>query len=62
MRPMKNFGILLKALFNTQKSGIFWVKVPQTFKNKEDKSNFIYSTIELLNIKIKIDDNQNTKH
>ncbi len=31
-------------------------------KNKEDKSNFIYSTIELLNIKIKIDDNQNTKH
>ena len=45
MRPMKNFGILLKALFNTQSSGIFWIRVPQKFKTKEDKNNFIYIAV-----------------
>jgi len=55
MRPMKNFGILLKALFNTQSSGIFWIRVPQKFKTKEDKNNFIYSTLELLNLRTEID-------
>ena len=62
MRPMRHFGEILKGLFNPPKTGIFWIKVPQNFKTKEDKNNFIYSTLELLNIKISVNDNQDSEH
>tara|TARA_R100000935_G_scaffold56937_1_gene89665 strand:+ start:353 stop:541 length:189 start_codon:yes stop_codon:yes gene_type:complete len=62
MRPMKRFGILLKALLFPAKNGNFWIRVPQKFKTKEDKNNFIYSTLEILNLKTEIDDNENSKH
>ena len=56
MRPMREIGRLITAFFNPPPSGNFWIRVNKKMKTQEDKNNFIYSTIELLNLEIEVDD------
>ena len=61
VRPMRKFGNLIKDIFNPSQSVHFWVRVKEKTITKEEKENIIFSVIELLNNRIKIDE-QNTKH
>jgi len=62
MRPMREIGRLIIAFFNPPPSGNFWIRIDKKMKTQEDKNNLIYSTIELLNLEIEVDDKQNTKY
>ena len=55
VRPMRKFGNLLKDLFYPKDTRHFWVRVKDNAKTKEEKENFIFAIIELLNQRIKID-------
>jgi hypothetical protein len=55
VRPMRKFGNLLKDLFYPKDSRHFWVRVKDNAKTKEEKENFIFAIIELLNQRITID-------
>ena len=61
MRPMLKMGNLLKGIFNPNKTNYFWIRVKDNANTKEEKDNFIFATIELLNERIQIN-GQNTKH
>tara|TARA_R110002126_G_scaffold144457_1_gene290567 strand:+ start:81 stop:284 length:204 start_codon:yes stop_codon:yes gene_type:complete len=61
LRPMRAFGNFLKQILNPPKTGNIWLCIKPTLKTKEEKDNFIFATIELLNNQIKIDE-QDTKH
>ncbi len=61
VRPMRKFGNLIKDIFNPSQSVHFWVRVKEKTITKEEKENIIFSVIELLNNRIKIDE-QNTKY
>tara|TARA_R110002050_G_scaffold94607_1_gene196794 strand:- start:3571 stop:3774 length:204 start_codon:yes stop_codon:yes gene_type:complete len=61
VRPMRKFGDLLKDLFYPKDTRHFWVRVKDNANTKEEKDNFIFATIELLNERIQIN-GQNTKH
>jgi len=58
---MREIGRLITAFFNPSPSGNFWIRVNKKMKTQEDKNNFIYSTIELLNLEIEVDE-QNTEY
>ncbi len=55
VRPMRKFGNLLKDLFYPKDTRHFWVRVKDNVKTKEEKENFIFAIIELLNQRITID-------
>lgn len=55
VRPMRKFGNLLKDLFYPKDTRHFWVRVKDNVKTKEEKENFIFAVIELLNQRITID-------
>jgi|11_taG_2_1085331.scaffolds.fasta_scaffold22621_5 hypothetical protein len=61
VRPMRKFGNLIKDIFNPSQSVHFWVRVKEKTMTKEEKENIIFSVIELLNNRIKIDE-QNTEY
>ena len=61
IRPIRKFGNLLKDLFNPTNSIHFWVRVKEKTISKEEKESIIFSVIELLNNRIKIDE-QDTEH
>ena len=61
MRPLRQFGTLLKDLFNKKTSKHFWVRVKDNAKNIEEKGESIFAIVELLNNRIKIN-GQNTEH
>ena len=61
MRPLRQFGTLLKDLFNSKESEHFWVRVKETNLTKKEKEEQIVDIIELLNNRIKIN-GQNTEH
>lgn len=61
MRPLRQFGTLLKDLFSTKESEHFWVRVKETNLTKKDKENQIFAIVELLDKRIKIN-GQNTKY
>jgi len=61
MRPLKKFGNLLKDIFNPTNSIHFWVRVKEQSISQEEKESIIFSVIELLNNRIKIN-GQDTKH
>ena len=50
---MKEFGQLLKDLFYPKEQA-FWIRIKTEFDTIEERDNFIYATIELLEHKIKI--------
>ena len=56
VRPMRKFGNLLKDILNPSNSIHFWVRVKEKTISKEEKENIIFSVIELLNNRIKIDE------
>ena len=56
VRPMSKFGNLIKDIFNPTQSVHFWVRVKEKTISKEEKENIIFSVIELLNNRIKIDE------
>jgi hypothetical protein len=56
VRPMRKFGNLLKDILNPSDSIHFWVRVKEKTISKEEKENIIFSVIELLNNRIKIDE------
>jgi hypothetical protein len=56
VRPMRKFGNLIKDIFNPTQSIHFWVRVKEKTISKEEKENIIFSVIELLNNRIKIDE------
>ncbi len=56
VRPMRKFGNLIKDIFNPTQSVHFWVRVEEKTISKEEKENIIFSVIELLNNRIKIDE------
>ena len=56
VRPMRKFGNLLKDILNPKDSIHFWVRVKEKTISKEEKENIIFSVIELLNNRIKIDE------
>ena len=56
VRPMRKFGNLIKDIFNPTQSVHFWVRVKEKTISKEEKENIIFSVIELLNNRIKIDE------
>lgn len=56
VRPMRKFGNLIKDIFNPSESVHFWVRVKEKTMTKEEKENIIFSVIELLNNRIKIDE------
>jgi len=61
MRPLRQFGTLLKDLFRTKVSEHFWVRVKETNLTKKDKEKQIFAIVELLDKRIKIN-GQNTEH
>lgn len=61
IRPLKKFGNLLKDIFNPTNSIHFWVRVKEQSISQEEKESIIFSVIELLNNRIKIDE-QDTKY
>lgn len=61
MKPMKKIGLMIKKFLNPPKSGNIWICVKPVMKSNEEKNNFIFATIELLQNQIKIDE-QNTEH
>lgn len=61
VRPMHKFGNLLKDLFHPKDTRHFWVRVKDYAKTKEEKEEFIFAIIELLNQRITID-GQDTKY
>ena len=61
MRPLRQFGTLLKDLFSSKISKHFWVRVKETAINKKDKEKQIFIILELLDKRIKIN-GQNTKY
>ena len=56
VRPMRKFGNLLKDILNPSDSIHFWVRVKEKTISKEEKEKIIFSVIELLNNRIKIDE------
>ncbi len=56
VRPMRKFGNLIKDILNPTDSIHFWVRVKEKTISKEEKENIIFSVIELLNNRIKIDE------
>ena len=56
MRPLRQFGTLLKDLFTTKESKHFWVRVKETNLTKKDKEKQIFTIIELLDKRIKINE------
>ena len=54
VRPMRQFGRLLKDMFYSKESTHFWVRVAESTKTKEEKENHIFKIVELLNERIKI--------
>ena len=54
MRPLRQFGTLLKDLFYTKKSEHFWVRVKEQVISKKEKENQIFAIVELLDKRIKI--------
>lgn len=61
MRPLRQFGTLLKDLFSTKESQHFWIRVKETSINHKEKEEQIVDIIELLDKRIKIN-GQNTEH
>lgn len=61
VRPMHKFGNLIKDIFSPKDTRHFWVRVKDYAKTKEEKEEFIFAIIELLNQRIKID-GQDTKY
>ena len=61
MRPLRQFGTLLKDLFSTKESQHFWVRVKETNLNHKEKEEQIVDIIELLDKRIKIN-GQNTEY
>jgi len=53
-RPMREFGNLLKDLFNPKKSTHFWIRVTKEFHTREEREEFIYATLELLDNETKV--------
>tara|TARA_R110000824_G_scaffold400644_1_gene608624 strand:- start:2633 stop:2818 length:186 start_codon:yes stop_codon:yes gene_type:complete len=61
MRPLRQFGTLLKDLFSTKESQHFWIRVKETSINHKEKEEQIVDIIELLDKRIKIN-GQNTEY
>ena len=61
MRPLRQFGTLLKDLFNKKTSQHFWIRVKETSINHKEKEEQIVDIIELLDKRIKIN-GQNTEY
>ena len=53
---MRKFGNLIKDILNPTDSIHFWVRVKEKTISKEEKEKIIFSVIELLNNRIKIDE------
>tara|TARA_R110000822_G_scaffold99790_8_gene224890 strand:+ start:1007 stop:1192 length:186 start_codon:yes stop_codon:yes gene_type:complete len=61
MRPLRQFGTLLKDLFISKKSEHFWVRVKEQVISKKEKENQIFAIVELLDKRIKIN-GKNTEY
>ena len=61
IRPIRKFGNLLKDIFNPTKSIHFWVRVKEKTNSQQEKENIIFKVIELLNNRIKINE-QDTEY
>ncbi len=53
---MRELGKILKRFWGAE-STQYWICVPTEMKSKQAKEDFIFDTIEFLNSKIKIIDN-----
>jgi hypothetical protein len=51
---MREFGKLLKDLFSPKKSTHFWIRVTKEFHTREEREEFIYATLELLDNETKV--------
>ena len=45
---MREFGKLLKDLFNPKEKNVFWIRVTKQFNSHKEREEFIYATLELL--------------
>jgi hypothetical protein len=61
IRPMRQFGNLIKDIFIPDKSNHFWIRVKESVETKEEKQKQIFKIIELLDNRIEINE-QNTEY
>ena len=54
VRPMRQFGRLLKDLFYSKESTHFWIRVVESTKTEKEKEDHIFKIVEILNERIKI--------